>query len=160
MATLDFTPMFRSSIGFDQLAGLLSTALERPEKTYPPYNIDKVGEDQYRVVMALAGFCKDDIEIVQEQSRLTIRGAMKEDHPNTYLHQGIAKRAFERRFELADFVEVTDATMGEGLLVITLKRELPDALRPRSIPINDGMFLSLPRTSAELGRQQAEQRAA
>jgi hypothetical protein len=100
--------------------------------------------------MALSGFSKDDIEIVQEQRRLAIRGAMKEGSAKTYLHQGIANRAFERRFDLADFVEVTDATMGEGLLVITLKRELPDALKPRSIPISDGVFLSLQRTSADL----------
>lgn len=160
MATLDFTPLFRSSIGFDQIAGLLSHALERPETTYPPYNIEKVGDDLYRVVMALAGFRKEDIEIVQEQSRLTIRGAMKEGTSQTYLHRGIATRAFERRFDLADYVEVVDATMGEGLLVITLRRELPDALKPRSIPINAGTFLSLPRKPADTIEHPADQRAA
>ena len=114
MATLDFTPLFRSTIGVDQLPGLLSHALERPEIGYPPYNIEKVGEDQYRIVMAVAGFGKDDVEIVQEQNRLSVRGKLKESNGTTYLHRGIATRAFERHFDLADYVEVTDATMGEG----------------------------------------------
>ena len=89
-------PLFRSTIGFDQLPGLLSHALERPEAGYPPYNIEKVGEDQYRIVMAVAGFGKDDVELVQEQNRLTIRGKLKETNGKTYLHRGIATRAFER----------------------------------------------------------------
>jgi molecular chaperone IbpA len=160
MATLDFTPLFRSSIGFDQIAGLISHALERPETTYPPYNIEKVGDDLYRVVMAIAGFRKEDIEIVQEQTRLTIRGMLKDAGDKSYLHQGIATRAFERRFDLADFVEVCDATMGEGLLVITLRRELPDTLKPRSIPINAGTFVSLPRKAADAIEHRADQRAA
>jgi len=147
MATLDLTPLFRSGVGFDQLADLLTHASERPETTYPPYNIEKVGDDRYRVVMAIAGFCQDDIEIVQEQSRLTVRGKMKESDGKTYLHRGIATRPFERRFDLADYVEVADATMGEGLLVISLKRELPEALKPRSIPINAGTFVPLARKS-------------
>jgi molecular chaperone IbpA len=142
MATLDFTPLFRSSIGFDQLPSLLSDALERPETGYPPYNIEKVGEDQYRIVMAVAGFSKDDVEIVQEQNRLTVRGKLKEAESKNH---GIATRAFARHFDLADYVEVTDATMGEGLLVIDLKRELPEALKPRSIPINAGTFVPLGR---------------
>ena len=99
MATLDFTPLFRSTIGFDQLPGLLSHALERPEAGYPPYNIEKVGEDQYRIVMAVAGFGKDGVELVQEQNRLSIRGKLKETNGKTYLHRGIATRAFERYFE-------------------------------------------------------------
>ena len=145
MATLDFTPLFRSSIGFDRIPSLLSNAMERPEAGYPPYNIEKTGEDQYRIVLAVAGFTKDDIELVQEQNRLTVRGALKEQSPKTYLHHGIANRAFERHFELADYVEVTDATMSEGLLVIDLKRELPEALKPKSIPIHDGTFVPLGR---------------
>jgi molecular chaperone IbpA len=145
MATLDFTPLFRSSIGFDQVPSLLSHALQREETGYPPYNIEKLGEDQYRIVMAVAGFGKDDVEIVQEQNRLSVRGKLKELSTKTYLHRGIASRAFERHFDLADYVEVTDATMGEGLLVIALKRELPEALKPRSIPINAGTFLPMGR---------------
>ena len=145
MATLDFTPLFRSSIGFDHVTGLLSDALQRQETGFPPYNIEKVGEDQYRIVMAVAGFDKDDVEIVQEQNRLSVRGKLKDANDTTYLHRGIATRSFERQFDLADYVEVTDATMGEGLLVIALKRELPDALKPRSIPINAGTFVPLGR---------------
>jgi molecular chaperone IbpA len=140
MATLDFTPLVRSSIGFDQLPALLAHAVARPEITYPPYNIEKVGEDRYRIVMAVAGFGRDDIELVQEQNRLTIRGRRVVSDGKTYLHRGIATRAFEHHFDLADYVEVVDATMGEGLLVISLKREIPEALKARSIPINAGVF--------------------
>lgn len=160
MATLDFTPLFRSSIGFDQLPGLLSHALERPETGYPPYNIEKVGEDQYRIVMAVAGFGKDDVEIVQEQSRLTVRGKLKEAAGKTYLYRGIATRAFERHFDLADYVEVTDATMGEGLLVISMKRELPEALKPRTIPINAGTLVPLGHNQPEAIGQQANPKLA
>lgn len=160
MATLDFTPLFRSSIGFDHMAGLLSHALQRPEPNYPPFNIEKVDDDQYRVVMALAGFRREDIEIVQEQSRLTIRGAMNESSGQIYLHRGISAHAFERRFDLADYVEVVDATMGEGLLVITLRREVPEALKPRSIPINAGTFLSVPRKPLDAMENLADQRLA
>ena len=159
MATLDFTPLFRSSIGFDQIPALFSHALERPETGYPPYNIEKVGEDQYRIVMAVAGFGKDDVEIVQEQNRLSVLGRLKEPNGKTYLHRGIATRAFERHFDLADYVEVTDATMGEGLLVISLKRELPEALKPRSIPINAGTFVSLGRRPIGAIEQDAKQAA-
>jgi molecular chaperone IbpA len=149
MATLDFTPLFRSSIGFDQLPSLLSHAMQRPELGFPPYNIEKTGEDQYRIMMAVAGFTKDQIEIVQEPNRLTVRGKLADETEKTYLHRGIANGTFERHFELADYVEVADATMGEGLLVIELKRELPEALKPKSIPINDGKFVPLGRKLSE-----------
>jgi molecular chaperone IbpA len=142
MATLDFTPLFRSSVGFDRLPDLLSDAVGRAESTYPPYNIEKCGDDQYRIVLALAGFSKDDVEIVVEQNRLFVRGLKREPDSRTYLHHGIATRSFERHFDLADHVEVTGATMGEGLLVIDLKREIPEALKPRRIPISAGVFLS------------------
>jgi molecular chaperone IbpA len=160
MATLDFTPLFRSSIGFDQLPALFSHALERPETGYPPYNIEKVGEDQYRIVMAVAGFGKDDIELVQEQNRLSVLGRLKEPNGKTYLHRGIATRAFERHFDLADYVEVTDATMGEGLLVIALKRELPEALKPRSIPIHAGTFVPLGRKPTDAIEHKADEQLA
>ena len=161
MATLDFTPLFRSSIGFDQLPGLLSHALQREETGYPPYNIEKVGEDQYRIIMAVAGFGRDDMEIVQEQNRLSVLGRLKEPNGKTYLHRGIATRAFERHFDLADYVEVTDATMGEGLLVISLKRELPEALKPRWIPINAGTFVPLGlRPAGTIEHEADEKRAA
>jgi molecular chaperone IbpA len=143
MATLDFTPLFRSSVGFDRLPGLLSDAIGREESSYPPYNIEKSGEDRYRIILALAGFTREDVEIVLEHNRLFVRGKMRDRNGSTYLHRGIASRPFERRFDLADFIEVTGATMGDGLLVIDLKRELPEALKPRTIPINAGTFVSM-----------------
>jgi molecular chaperone IbpA len=136
MATLDFTPLYRSTIGFDRLPSLLSHALERDESSYPPYNIEKAGEDTYRIVMALAGFSRDDISIVSERNRLSVRGEVKDKADATYLHRGIAQRTFERVFDLADHIHVTGATMNDGLLVIDLKLELPDALKPRRIEIN------------------------
>ena len=144
MATLDFTPLFRSSVGFDRLPGLLSDAAGREESTYPPYNVEKCGEDRYRIVLALAGFSKDDVDVVVEHNRLFVRGQLKGRDRPTYLHRGIASRSFERRFDLADFEEVISATLGDGLLVIDLQRELPEELKPRNIPIHAGTFMSMP----------------
>lgn len=135
MATLDFTPLFRSSIGFDRVPSLLSHAMQRVEQGFPPYNIEKCGENEYRIVLAVAGFERDDIEIISEQSLLTVRGQLKEKPEGEYLHRGIATRNFERIFDLADYIEVTGAVMGDGLLIIELKRELPEALKPRRIEI-------------------------
>ena len=135
MATLDFTPMFRSTIGFDRIPGLLSDALERDANGYPPYNIEKVGEDRYRIVMAVAGFGPDDVEIVQQSNRVTVRGQHKDAGDKAYLYRGIATRAFERDFDLADHVDVTDASLEQGLLVISLKHEVPEALKPKTIPV-------------------------
>jgi molecular chaperone IbpA len=161
MVTLDFTPLFRSSIGFDQVPHLLSHALQREETGFPPYNIEKVGEDQYRIIMAVAGFSKDEVEIVQEQDRLSVRGKLKDPIAKVYLHRGIATRAFERYFDLADYVEVMDASMGDGLLVIALRRELPEALKPRSIPINAGTFVPLKtKPAGKIEHTADEQRAA
>jgi molecular chaperone IbpA len=143
MATLDFTALFRSSIGFDQLPRLLSQALDRPGDGFPPYNIEKCGQDEYRITLALAGYSPDDVEITLENKQLSIRGKMKNSNGSAYLHRGIANRPFERTFDLADHVEVMDATMGVGLLVISLKRELPEALKPRTIPINAGTFVHM-----------------
>jgi molecular chaperone IbpA len=159
MATLDFTPLFRSSIGFDHFPRLLSHALEREDTGYPPYNIEKCGDDQYRIVMALAGYGTDDIEIVCEQNRLTLRGQRGQSDEGTYLHRGIATRPFLRQFDLADYVEVTAATMGDGLLVIDLKRELPEELKPRRIPIGTGKFVSMA-SKASTGNQHIEKSAA
>jgi molecular chaperone IbpA len=160
MATLDFTPLFRSSIGFDRIPDLLSHAQQREEAGYPPYNIEKIGEDQYRIVMALAGFGNDDVTIVQERNRLSVRGTLKEANGRIYLHRGLAFRTFERHFDLADYVEVTDATMGEGLLVISLKRELPEALKPRSIPIHAGTVVPFSRKHELSGEGRGQGRTA
>ncbi|MBV9742090.1 MAG: Hsp20 family protein, partial [Hyphomicrobiales bacterium] len=124
-------------IGFDRLPLLLSHALQLDESntSYPPYNIDKRSEDEYRIVMAVAGFGKDDIEIVGEQNKLTVRGEIKEREEKTYLHRGIAARSFQRQFDLADFVKVNGAELKDGLLVISLKREIPEEMKPRRIEI-------------------------
>jgi molecular chaperone IbpA len=135
MATFDFSPMLRSTVGFDQLPAIFAQALERDDSGYPPYNVEKIGEDRYRIVLAVAGFGRDDIEIVQEESRLTIRGNVTKNGDRAYLYKGLAQRPFARDFDLADYVEVTDASLKDGLLVISLKRELPEALKPRTIPI-------------------------
>ena len=140
MATLDFTPLFRTTVGFDRVPMLLSHAMQRDESGYPPYNIEKCGEEHYRIVLALAGFTKDDIEIVCEPNLLTVRGQLQPKNGHDYLHHGIATRSFERHFDLADYIEVLGATMGEGLLVIDLKRELPEALKPRRIEIGTAPF--------------------
>ena len=159
MATLDFTPLYRSSIGFDRVPGLLSHAFDREDSGYPPYNIEKCGADRYRIVMALAGFGQDDIEIVFEQNRLSVRGQKQEANGTTYLHRGIAARPFLRQFDLADYVQVIGATMGDGLLVIDLKRELPEELKPRSIPIGTGIFVPMG-SRTPTGAQPTEQQAA
>src|SRR5688572_9687056 len=134
----DLSPLYRSTIGFDRLARMLDdlSAFETP--AYPPYNIEKLGEDEYRITMAVAGFGEDDLHIELKQNTLTISGKKSErsDNGGEVLHQGIASRAFERRFQLADFVEVRGAELENGLLHVTLKREIPEAMKPRSIPIN------------------------
>jgi molecular chaperone IbpA len=135
MATFDFAPMLRSTIGFDTLPDMLSQALEREASGYPPYNIEKLGPDAYSIVMAVAGFERDDIEITQAEGRLTVRGAKKSSDEKMYLHRGLAQRPFTQAFDLADHVEVTGAKLENGLLMISLKRELPEALKPRTIPI-------------------------
>jgi molecular chaperone IbpA len=159
MATLPFPPLLRSSIGFDCMPLLLSDALgreedgDRPRKIdYPPYNIEKRGVSQYRIVMALAGFSKDDIEIVAEEHRLTVRGRMADKDMTTYLHRGIA-REFERRFDLADSIEVTGAMMADGLLIIDLKRGVPRQLQLRRVRING--FKSAATSRGKLGKRAA-----
>jgi molecular chaperone IbpA len=135
MATFDFTPMFRSTVGYEQLPELLSGALERRVDGYPPYNIEQIGPDDFLIVMAVAGFAKDDVEIIQSENRLTVKGTPKNEGSKTYLYRGLASRPFTREFDLANYVEVTAATLQEGILTIELKRELPEAMKPRTIPI-------------------------
>jgi molecular chaperone IbpA len=135
MRTFDLTPLYRSAIGFDRLASLL----EDSTPSYPPYNIELVGEDQYRIVMALAGFDRSEIDITAERDSLIVVGKkQKDDQQRTYLHRGIAARDFEQRFQLANHVKVTTASFDNGMLNIELVREVPEALKPRKISIGDG----------------------
>lgn len=140
MTTLDFSPLFRSTIGFDRFSDILDAALSTSDAGgYPPYNIVAVNENAYRITMAVAGFTEDELTIVQQENELIVTGERKQDQENVrYLYRGIAGRAFERRFQLADFVKVTNARLESGLLHIELIRELPEAMRPRKIAIGTG----------------------
>jgi molecular chaperone IbpA len=138
MNTIDLTPLYRSSIGFDRFGSLLDSAL-RAEQTagYPPYNIEVVNENEYTITLALAGFDEADIDIQTEKGVLTIRGKKSaKQETSKYLHRGIANRSFERKFNLADHVEVRGATLDKGLLSINLLREIPDAMKPKKIEIS------------------------
>ena len=137
MRSYDLSPLFRSTVGFDRMGRLLDSAFQADAPTYPPYNIEKCSEDAYRITMAVAGFGEDDLEVTQKGSELVVNGkARPEGEEVRYLHRGIAARAFERRFELADHVNVVDAKLVNGMLSIELKREVPEALKPRTIGIS------------------------
>ena len=134
----DLSPLYRSTIGFDRLAGLLDQAggLDAELTAYPPYNIERLSENGYRITMAIAGFSKSDVTLEVRDSTLTVRGEKKpEAAERAFLHRGIAGRGFERRFQIADHVEVVAADLQDGLLHIELKRELPEKMKPRVIPI-------------------------
>ncbi len=138
MRHFDLTPLYRSTIGFDRLGSLLDTLtnFEGDAPSYPPYNIERVGENEYRISMAVAGFSDRDLNIEVKENALSIRGEKQaEIEPGTYLHRGIAARTFERRFQLADHVVVKGAKLENGLLHVDLVRELPEAMKPRTIPI-------------------------
>jgi len=138
MRTLDLSPLFRSTVGFDHWDRVFDQVFgaETEVPSYPPYNIEKLGENAYRIAMAVAGFTQDDIEVTQTRNALVVRGKTKDkDEGVRYLHRGIAARAFERQFELADYVNVTEAKLENGLLLIGLEREVPEALRPRTVRI-------------------------
>ncbi|MGV7209109.1 Hsp20 family protein [Oxalobacteraceae bacterium A2-2] len=140
MRTFDLTPLYRSAIGFDRLAQLLNDAQRGDgSPSYPPYNIELVAEDKYRIVMALAGFSREEIDITFERDSLQVVGRKQRDGvERTYLHRGIAARDFEQRFQLANHVKVTGATFENGMLNIELVREVPEALKPRKIVIDGG----------------------
>ncbi|MHA3914142.1 Hsp20 family protein [Halovulum sp. GXIMD14793] len=139
MRTLDFAPLYRSTVGFDRLAGILDNVMSSDSGTqsYPPYNIEKTGEDAYRITLAVAGFAEGDLNIEAKEGQLIVTGKKAEDDSDdrSYLHRGIATRAFERRFQLADHVRAEAATTENGLLHIDLIREVPEALKPRKIEI-------------------------
>ena len=137
MERFDFTPYRRSTVGFDRLFDLLEgQARGSGGDNYPPFNIERRGDDSYRVTLAVAGFRPDDIDITQQQNLLVIQGKKRDDqHGGEMLHLGIANRGFERRFELADYVRVDHADLSDGLLTIDLVREIPDAMKPKKISL-------------------------
>ena len=140
MRTIDFTPLYRSAVGFDRLARQLESATRSSQENgWPPYNIETTGENEYRIEIAVAGFKPDELTIEAKENQLTVTGrktANDDAGPErTYLHRGLAERDFERRFQLADYVVVSGAALDNGLLAISLKRELPEALKPRRIEI-------------------------
>ena len=146
MRTYDFSPLYRSAVGFDRLARQLeSAARSSQENGWPPYNIETTGENAYRIEIAVAGFTPDELNIEVKENLLTVTGRKAANDEavagRTFLHRGLAERDFERRFQLADYVVVTDANLVNGLLSISLKRELPEALKPRRIEIGAGQPL-------------------
>lgn len=142
MRSFDLSPFYRSAIGFDRMANILDNLnrAEQNQPSYPPYNIELTGEDKYRITMAVAGFDRAEINIEVNQNNLTVSGnKAAEDKARTYLHQGIAARSFERRFQLADHVQVKSANYENGLLHIELQRIIPEAMKPRTIPIDSNV---------------------
>jgi molecular chaperone IbpA len=141
MNSFDFTPLFRSTIGFDRLMRLAdaATQVDAGGTAYPPYNIESTGENAYRLTMAVAGFAPDDLDITVKENALLVTGrAKKEEEGKQYLHRGIARRAFERRFQLADHIKVAGASLDNGLLHVDLVREIPETMKPRKIEIAAG----------------------
>jgi len=145
MNTIDLTPLYRNSIGFDRLASLLDSALRTDSVApgYPPYNIEMLSENRYAITLAVAGFEQSELELTVEKGVLTVRGKKAKEDERKYLHQGIANRAFERKFNLADYVEVTGADLQNGLLTISLVKEIPEAMKPRTIAINQARDTSV-----------------
>ena len=141
MRTYDFSPLFRSTIGFDRLTNIMDAAMRQNDVTesYPPYNIQKTGEDAYCITLAVAGFSEEELEIISHDGNLVIEGRVKpneENSENIFLHRGIAGRAFKRSFQLADHIKITGANLSNGLLNVELVREIPEELKPRKIEIS------------------------
>jgi len=136
MRSIDFSPLYRSAIGFDRLANLIESAASNGNAGYPPYNIEQLGDNDYRISMAVAGFTQEELELSFQENLLTVKGNKQADTGRNYLYQGIAERGFERRFQLADYVRVKGADLKNGLLHIELVREVPEAMKPRKIEIN------------------------
>ena len=136
MRTYDFSPLWRSTVGFDRLFDLAESAQRATEDHYPPYNIERVGGDSYQISLAVAGFSPDEISITAEQNVVTIEGSKPEEADREFLYRGISTRQFKRQFNLADYVQVKNASFDNGLLKIELVREIPEAMKPRRIAIN------------------------
>ncbi|MEQ2353097.1 Hsp20 family protein [Pseudoalteromonas piscicida] len=145
MRTVDLSPLYRSFIGFDHLASMMDAAARTDKQpSYPPYNIEALGKDKYQITMAVAGFTEQELTLESENNTLTVKGqkqATEEANERKFIHQGIAERGFERKFQLGDHVKVLGADLAHGLLVIDLEREIPEALKPRQIEIGSGNLL-------------------
>ena len=141
MTNFDFSPLYRTTVGFDHLSNLLDNIhrSDRAANSYPPYNIELINENNYQITMAVSGFNSDELDIKSEQRTLTVKGQKHPDeNSRNYLHQGIAARNFERKFQLADHIEITGAQLENGLLHIDLAREIPEEMKPKTIPIKEG----------------------
>lgn len=153
MRHFDFSPLYRSTVGFDRLASVLDQALSADvaQNTYPPYNIEKTGDDAYRITLAVAGFADDELSVEVRDGQLIVTGRKGEtEEKANVLHRGIATRAFERRFQLADHVRVVEAVTENGLLHVSLVREIPEALKPRKIEISRGKALEAQPVEAQV----------
>ena len=165
MTTFDFSPLYRTSVGFDRLASMMSSATRQDQgNAYPPYNIRTTGEDHYQITMAVAGFAEGDIDITTEHNHLIVTGnrADEADEKGEYLHRGIATRSFERRFNLAEHVKVVAASLENGLLYIDLEREIPEAMKPRTIKIGKpaARLLDIEKDSGKTETPESEDKAA
>ena len=164
MRGLDFSPYRRSTVGFDRLFDYLESASRADQDNYPPFDIEKLTDDSYRITLAVAGFKRDELDIVAQQNMLVITGRRSENRnrDGNFLHVGIATRAFERRFELADFVRVSGAELRDGLLSVELLREIPEAMKPRKIDISSGSTETIEstRTDSEAESRVVEEQTA
>ena len=142
MRTVDFTPLYRSAIGFDRLFNMMeASSAKNTSGGYPPYNIEQKDEHNFRITMAVAGFAEEQLDLTQKENMLIVKGERKVEEGRTYVYQGIAERDFERKFQLADYVKVVGASMENGLLHIDLEREIPQAMQPRKIAIGSNNLL-------------------
>lgn len=159
MRNFDLTPYRRSTVGFDRLFDYLENASRAEPDNYPPFDIEKLSDDSYRITLAVAGFRRNELDITARQNMLVVSGRKEENRnrDGNFLHMGIATRAFERRFELADFVRVENADLSDGLLSIELVREIPDAMKPRKIEIGGGAPRTLEAESARAPEQAREE---
>ncbi len=152
MNRIDLSPLYRSSVGYDRFGSLLDAAFqtEKTSNSYPPYNIEVVADDKYSITLALAGFKEEELAIQVENGVLTVTGRKTSDNePRNFLHQGIANRSFERKFNLADHIEVVDAGLADGLLTISLVKEVPEAMKPKKIAINNSSAKVIPHKAEE-----------
>ena len=158
MNAIDLTPLYRSSVGFDRLANLIDSALttDTTASGYPPYNIELLEDNRYAITLAAAGFSQEELDIQVEKGVLTVRGNKSSKDEHTYLYQGIANRTFERKFNLADYIEVKGADFSNGLLTISLVKEIPEAMKPKTIAINqDGHVLDHAKENQDTKRNKA-----